>query len=522
MSQNNPPQVASPLLKLLELSRQARKAETAAALQFMLVNQTFELRPFMLGAFWVEGEGVLAQSGVSHVEANAPFVQWICSVCETLAKTDTGEPRRISANDLDETMIAEWGDYLPASALWLPVYAHGVQAAGLMLARQEPWEDDEVALLVEWVDIWSHAWNKLHAPSIKGELANLKDRVQEWLPERRALKQEAHAFRQGWRYFVAFYFETPGGIRRLVRDIFTYLLGLLKKPFALLKAHGFSGVIDLARTEARAIWADKRRRLRWIVLLLILFPVRLTVLAPAELVPANPAIIRVPIEGVVGEFYVSPNQHVEAGQPLFDLDLTTLTSKLNVARQETQIAASEYRQSALQSLTDAKSRAQLVPQEGKAAERRVEASYLEEMLEKAKIKSPREGIVLFDDPSEWIGKPVAAGEKVMVVASPGDVEIEAWIPVGDAIALEAGAPVTLYLNATPLSPISGEIRYMGHEAMQRPDGTYAYRLRAALDTGEKSPHVGLKGTAKVAGSYVPLVYWVLRKPLGSLRQYLGI
>ena len=84
----------NPLLKLLELSRQARKSESAAALQFMLVNQTYGLRPFMLGAFWVEGEGLLAQSGVSHVESNAPFVQWFCRLCEDLAETDTGEPRR--------------------------------------------------------------------------------------------------------------------------------------------------------------------------------------------------------------------------------------------------------------------------------------------------------------------------------------------------------------------------------------------------------------------------------------------
>ncbi|WVH09967.1 MAG: hypothetical protein EoVTN8_1480 [Fluviibacter phosphoraccumulans EoVTN8] len=52
-----------------------------------------------------------------------------------------------------------------------------------------------------------------------------------------------------------------------------------------------------------------------------------------------------------------------------------MTSRFNVAQQETQIAASEYRQSALQSLTDAKSRSQLVPQEGKAAERKVEAGF---------------------------------------------------------------------------------------------------------------------------------------------------
>jgi len=239
-------------------------------------------------------------------------------------------------------------------------------------------------------------------------------------------------------------------------------------------------------------------------------------------VPANPAIIRAPIEGVVDQFFVTPNQQVSEGQLLFKLDLTTLTSRMNVAEQETQIASSEYRQSALQSLSDSKSRAQLVPQEGKATQRRVEAEYLKELLAKAQIKAPRPGIVLFDDPSEWIGKPVAAGEKVMVVATEGDVEIEAWVPVSDAIVMPKNASVVLYLNATPLSPVDGHVRYIGHEAILRPDGSYAYRLRAKLDAGEHGSRVGLKGTAKVSGQYVPLVYMILRKPLGAARQFLGI
>ena len=44
-------------------------------------------------------------------------------------------------------------------------------------------------------------------------------------------------------------------------------------------------------------------------------------------------------------------------------------------------------------------------------------------------------MVLFDSPSEWIGKPVQTGERVMRVADPDAVEIEAWVPVGDAIPL---------------------------------------------------------------------------------------
>jgi hypothetical protein len=299
-------------------------------------------------------------------------------------------------------------------------------------------------------------------------------------------------------------------------------LAKIKSAGSWLRAHGFKGALQQLAQEVVVIWRNKKRRWKWLIAILVLLPVRLSVLVPGELVPANPAIIRVPVEGVVDAFYVSPNQHVVKGQPLFKLDPTSTMTRLQVARQETQIANQEYRQSALQGLTDAKSREMMVPQQGRALEKAVEADYLNSMLEKTNIKAPRDGLVLFDDPSEWIGKPVVAGEKVMVVATEGDAEVEAWIPVGEALELPKDSSVTLYLNAMPFSPLTAKLRYEGYEPILRPDATYAYRVRATLLSGEQSFRVGLKGTAKLQGHYVPFAYWVLRRPMASLRQFLGL
>ena len=76
-------------------------------------------------------------------------------------------------------------------------------------------------------------------------------------------------------------------------------------------------------------------------------------------------------------------------------------------------------------------------------------------------------MVLFDSPSEWIGKPVQTGERVMRVADPDAVEIEAWVPVGDAIPLAEGA-LRLYLAADPLTAVQGRVRYMAYDAVARP------------------------------------------------------
>jgi len=507
----------SPLQNLLELSRRARHAGDAVTLQFILVNETYSLTPFTTAMLWVENEGLVSISGVSQLDRHSAFNLWLAKLCESFSEQHAA-PVRITPDLLSPEDTAEWSQALPGSALWIPADQSLSQTElprfGLLLARDQVWTDEEIALLTEWVDIWRHAWQKMHAPGLQSELSK----------GLRAARQVMPGAGQAGT-FIADVFRGLGQVIRnpfLLVRIFTYPLLMASRGLVWFGRHGLSGTKTALADGIRNIWSNKRRRYTWLFWIAVFFPVKLTVLAPAELVPANPAMIRVPIEGVVDEFFVTPNQKVVEGQPLFKLDLTSLTSRLQIAQQETQIASTELRQSTLQSLSDAKSRRLIAPQEGKAAERRLEAEYLKELLSKAQIKSPRAGVVLFDDPSEWIGRPVVAGEKVMVVANEGDVEIEAWIALSDAIDLPNGAPVTLYLNAAPLSPVDGQLRYLGHEAIQRPDGTYAYRLRATLNPGEPGGRVGSKGTARVSGQIVPLSYWVFRKPISWLRQFVGI
>jgi hypothetical protein len=272
--------------------------------------------------------------------------------------------------------------------------------------------------------------------------------------------------------------------------------------------------------EDRPWW--KQRRMLWaaVIVLLLVCPVRLTVLAPGELVPLDPAVIRAPFDGVVGSFLVKPNDDVKSGQPLFTFDDATLVSRLEVAKQALATAEAEYRQTTQQSLADSRYKAQLVVLAGKIEEKRAEAEYLQGQLQRSRVLAPRDGIALFDDPSEWIGKPVVTGERIMRVAAPEQAEVEAWLQVADALPLPAGAHVTLYLNATPLSPVSASVRYVAHDAVSRPDGTFAYRVRATLDEATKH-RVGLKGTAKLSAGWVPFAYWALRRPIATVRQFIG-
>jgi hypothetical protein len=169
-----------------------------------------------------------------------------------------------------------------------------------------------------------------------------------------------------------------------------------------------------------------------------------------------------------------------------------------------------------------KSKAQLATLQGTIAEREADVDYLREQLNRSTITSPRAGIVLFDDPSQWIGRPVTTGERIASVDDERDAELEAWLAPGDLITLPSSASVLLYLNTAPLSPVAAKVRYVAYEATQRPDGTFAYRLRATLDGRRADQRIGLKGTAKVSGERVLLIYWIMRRPLAAARQLTGV
>lgn len=267
-------------------------------------------------------------------------------------------------------------------------------------------------------------------------------------------------------------------------------------------------------------WQQRRFKIILASVIVLLFPVRMTVLAPGELVPANPVVIRAPLDGVIDVFHVQPNQQVDANQVLFSFDELVIQSKIEVASQALATAETDYRQTSQLALMENKSKTQLGLLVGKVEERRAEIDALQEQLSRARVASPKAGVVLMDDPSEWIGKPVAIGERILRIASLDDIEVEAWIPLADAIHLSPGDTVTLYLSASPMSPVEASVRYMSHDSVQRADGNFAYRIRAKLNATSQH-RVGLKGTAKVYGDWVPLVFWMLRRPIATVRAYLG-
>lgn len=152
-----------------------------------------------------------------------------------------------------------------------------------------------------------------------------------------------------------------------------------------------------------------------------------------------------------------------------------------------------------------------------------ERDYARAMLDKSVIRARQSGVALFGDPRDWIGRPVAVGEAIMRVADPNRVEFQIKVPVADAVNLQEGARVKVFLDAAPLEPIEAHILRAAYKAEADAAGVAAFTVTARFaDPNARPERLGLRGTARVYGEPVSLFYYLLRRPITAVRQWTGV
>ncbi|MCP4700583.1 MAG: HlyD family efflux transporter periplasmic adaptor subunit [Gammaproteobacteria bacterium] len=252
-------------------------------------------------------------------------------------------------------------------------------------------------------------------------------------------------------------------------------------------------------------------------------PVRESALAPAEVIAQAPLLVSAPMDGVIQEIHVQPNQPVKNGEPLFRQEDTVYKNRRVIAQKTLEVARAELLSAEQKAFSDRSSKAELALLRAKIDEREAELSYVEALLERLQVRAERDGIAVFTDVNDWQGKPVKTGEKVMTLADPERTEVQLWVPVADAINLSAGATVRFFLNTDPTRPLAAQTYQAAYEAAPAPDGALAFRVKAKFAAStDPTPRIGLKGTGKIYGKEVKLYYYLFRRPWAAIRQWLGV
>lgn len=256
---------------------------------------------------------------------------------------------------------------------------------------------------------------------------------------------------------------------------------------------------------------------------LMLVPVSLTTLAPMEVGARDQTLVSAAIDGVIEDIPVAANSTVVVGQSLVRFADTTLRNKLAVAEREVQVSDARVKKTMLLAVNDIRGRHELAVAQGELTVKIAERDYARDLLDRGHMTASKAGIVMFGEKRDLIGKPVSVGEKIMEIADPARVEIRIDVPVGDAIVLGRDARAKIFLDSDPLNPLEARVLRSDYQAKPRETGVLAFRVIAEfVDEQAAVPRLGIRGTAQLYGERVPLVYFVLRRPIASLRQWTGL
>ncbi len=257
---------------------------------------------------------------------------------------------------------------------------------------------------------------------------------------------------------------------------------------------------------------------------LFVIQVPLSAVAPVEIVARDPFVVAAPIDGVIEAVAVEANQSVKPGDLLIKLADTTLRNRLQVAEREAQVAEARLKQTNQLAFSDPRGMHDMGIARAELALKLAERDFARDLLAKTEIRAKRHGIAIYADKRDLVGRPVAVGERMLEVADASLLEAHIGLPVADAIALTPGARVKLFLDSDPLTPWAATVMRADYKAKIGENDVVAFRVTANLndDAGRALPRLGIRGTAQVSGSNVRLGFYLFRRPITALRQWLGL
>jgi Holliday junction resolvase-like predicted endonuclease len=246
-----------------------------------------------------------------------------------------------------------------------------------------------------------------------------------------------------------------------------------------------------------------------------------SVVAPAELVAESPQLVTAPLDAVVEDILFPPGAVVKTGDEIIRFVDLKLRNDQDVAQKKKLVAEADYfrlLQSATTSLKDSRDLARAKAEVDVAS---AELSYASELLALVTIKATRDGVLVYSDRQEWLGRPVNTGQKLLEIADPLKTQVRLDVFPADAAAVEVGASVSVFWDDALLKAEKGKLLRMSYRPVETPGGGLAFKAYASL-LGDQSPRIGKRGVARIDGVKVPLWLYLFHRPFVAIRQMLTV
>lgn len=290
---------------------------------------------------------------------------------------------------------------------------------------------------------------------------------------------------------------------------------------------GFSPPPKSWLQRLKSAWQADRKKTAAVAALLVALclcvPTTMTVSAPFKVVSQNHLIVSAPVEGVIEAVLVKPGEAVTQGQTLARFADTAHRNEVAIAQREVDLSQAVFRRASQLSFDDNEGRRQLASSLADVAIKQAKLQLAQEQSSRATIMAETAGIAILSDEKALMGRPFSIGERIMDIADPKSIEFEIALEIGDSIALEKGARTRLFPDSSPLRSYAAKLTQLSYEAEPDAFGHLSYRLIAMPEDGGKPAlKLGTSGTAKIYGRTVPLAFYLFRRPVTAVRQWLGV
>jgi HlyD family secretion protein len=432
------------------------------------------------------------------------------------------EARRCA--DLDELRFAIVNATRKIAAFELGFLAEPTLTGGWAVTRTSSVSKiDRNAPLIRTIDAWlQHPGHADHLQKGEPRSADLEAEFKDW-----GLPSKAIAFPHAlWLPLKARDGRPLAALLLLKTETWRPQHSALLIPLAGAYGHAWAALLPhSASSMGRARAHMSRSRLGLAGLLACSFaafiPVPMSALAPAEVVPAQPMLVTAPIDGVVADVLVPPGGWVEKDTPIVKFVDVKLRNDVEVALRTKGVAEARHFKVVQSAIATQKDMQDLATAKAELDVAHAELAYAIELLKRSEIRATRSGLLIYSAKSDLLGKPIAVGERLMEIGDPANTEVKIELPVSDAIVLQRGGAVSLFLDGDPLRAIDGTITQTSYRPTQTAEQQLAFRVQAGFNDGQ-ARRIGLRGIARVNGEQVSLWFYLLRRPIAALRQRMGL
>jgi RND family efflux transporter MFP subunit len=275
----------------------------------------------------------------------------------------------------------------------------------------------------------------------------------------------------------------------------------------------FISVLEPVLVRKRKFMALEKTRRNLITLaaaalfvFLFVFPLPMRLAGDAVVAPAGRAQIQPAFEGVVARVLVEEGQPVKRGQVIAQMESWERRTALAAAQAKYQAALLEMNH-ALAANDGAEAGIQRVA----ADYWKTELANAQELLDRAQLRSPIDGVVATPHVETFVGKRLQFGDSFAEVVDASSAVVDVAIDDYDVGLLRAGQRAAIKLNSYPTRTFRGMVTVVSPKGEAQGEARVFF-ARVAVPNPDGAIRTGMEGRGKISSGWHMSGYVLFRRP----------